>query len=409
MASTHEDSSAATGPSPGAQPAAKKPGKAKRILGVLAFILLAVVGYEGWQWFTSGRFHEKTDDAYLQADLVTLQARESGYIAEILVAANAPVRKGEVIARIDPEDYELALESSRNGLAVAEINVRQLEAQITAGEAAIRQAHAAVTAAEATSDGAQRAYRRARELKTTSAGTQAALDAAEANAKSSAAQVESARGALAQAEAELVLFKARLDTARLEVQSARTDLSKAQRDLDFTQIRAPFDGILTERRVEVGSYVGPGSPIGTLVPVQEVYVDANFKETQIADIHPGAKVSIRVDAWPKEVLHGTVDSLAAGTGQVFSILPSSNATGNFTKIVQRVPVRIQIDAQDRARLPLRPGLSVIAEIDTRTGASQQLMPPTTTPEEAAPDIAATSAAPEAAAKDAALPDSHNRG
>ncbi|WP_018000882.1 HlyD family secretion protein [Paracoccus sp. N5] len=376
-------------PAPASKP---KSGKAKRILGIVALLVLAVVGYEGFRWFTHGRFHQETDDAYLQADLVMLQARDTGYIAEILVAPNAPVAKGQVIARIDPQDYQLALENAANTLASAESATRQLEAQITAGRAGIQQAEAALAAAQATNDGAQKAYRRARELKTTSVGTQAALDSAEASAKSAAAQVESARAALAQAEAQLAVLNAEADSAKLQVRAARTGLRQAQRDLDFTQIRAPFAGILTERQIEVGSYVAPGSRIGTLVPVENLYVGANFKETQIAGIRPGSSVQIRVDAWPDAVLHGTVESLTAGTGQVFSLLPSSNATGNFTKVVQRVPVRIRIDDQDRTRLPLRPGMSVVVEVDTRTGEDRPLMPtPAANPARVEPGAAATSA------------------
>lgn len=363
---------------------APKSGKAKRILGIIALVVLAVVAYEGWRWFTYGRFHQETDDAYLQADLVMLQARDTGYIAEILVAPNAPVAKDQVIARIDPQDYELALETAANALSSAESATRQIEAQIIAGRAAIQQAEAALTAAQATNDGAQKAYRRARELKTTSVGTQAALDQAEASAKSAAAQVASATAAQAQAEAQLAVLNAQADSARLQVRAARTGLRQAQRDLDFTQIRAPFDGILTQRQIEVGSFVGPGARIGTLVPVGNLHVEANLKETQIAGIHPGASVQIRVDAWPDTVLHGTVDSLTAGTGQVFSLLPASNATGNFTKVVQRVPVRIRIDDKDRARLPLRPGMSVVVEIDTRTGEDRPLLPAPAPAETTAP-------------------------
>ncbi|MFT4013653.1 MAG: HlyD family secretion protein [Paracoccus sp. (in: a-proteobacteria)] len=376
---------------------APKGGKAKRILTVLALVVLAAGGYEGWNWFSYGRFHEETDDAYLQADLVTLQARDTGYIAEILVAPNASVTRDQVIARIDPEDYRLALESAANSLATAESAKAQLQAQLIAGQAAIQQAQAALSAADATNDGAQKSYRRARELKNTSAGTQSAVDSAEATAKSAAAQVESARAALAQAQAELTVLQAKAESADLDIRAARTSLSKAQRDLDFTEIRAPFDGILTERQIEIGSYVAAGSRIGTLVPVADVYVEANFKETQIAHIHPGARVALTVDAWPDVELHGTVDSLTAGTGQVFSLLPASNATGNFTKVVQRVPVRIQIDAADRTRLPLRPGMSVVTTIDTRTGSAQPpapaTAPATATPATATPQGAATSALP----------------
>lgn len=344
-----------------------KGSKAKRILSVLAILALTFAGYEGWHWFSFGRFHEETDDAYLQADLIQLQARATGYIDALMIEPNAPVARGQVIARIDPEDYQLALERAQNSLSTAKSAEAQLRAQIEAGKATIAQAEAALVAAHATNDGAQKSYDRAKDLKSSSAGTQAALDAAEATAKSAAAQVQSAEAALLQAKAELTVLQAKVDSAKLDVRSAETAVRQAERDLSFTEIRAPFDGILTERQIETGSFVTTGSRIGTLVPVRKVYVEANFKETQIADIHPGAEVSIKVDAWPDEVLSGKVSSLTAGTGQVFSLLPASNATGNFTKVVQRVPVRIEIETADRSLLPLRPGMSVIAEVDTRTG------------------------------------------
>lgn len=391
MASDQQAAPAATG----------RGGKAKRVLGILAVVVLALGAYEGWHWFSYGRFHEETDDAYLHADLITLQARDSGYIAEVLVGPNAAVTRDQVIARIDAEDYRLALESARNALASAVSAQAQLAAQVVAGGAGIAQAEAALAAANATNDGAQKTYRRATELKTSSAGTQAAVDAAEATAKSAAAQVQSAQAALAQAKAELTVLQARADSARLDVRSAQTKVTQAERDLAFTEIRAPFDGILTQRQVEVGSFVNTGSRIGTLVPVADIYVEANFKETQIGGIRPGAKVSITIDAWPGKVLSGTVDSLTAGTGQVFSLLPASNATGNFTKVVQRVPVRINIDPADRARLPLRPGMSAVTTVDIRTGSDTPLAPaaPAATPAPARSG-AATSALPTA---DAAQP------
>ncbi|HWL58387.1 MAG TPA: HlyD family secretion protein [Paracoccus sp. (in: a-proteobacteria)] len=359
--------------SPTEKPRAKS-GKAKRVLAILGILVISAAAYEGWHWYSFGRFHESTDDAYLQADLITLQARATGYVSEMLVAPDAAVERDQVIARIDPEDYDLALETAENNLALAQSAQSQLEAQIRSGNAAIAQAEAALAAATATNDGAQKSYNRARELKSSSAGTQAAVDAAEATAKSAAAQVKSAEAALSQAEAELTVLHAKQDSAALDARAARTAVKQAERDLGFTEIRAPFAGVLTERQVEVGSFVTTGSRIGTLVPVQDIYVEANFKETQIAHIHPGASVSVRVDAWPDEVLHGTVESMAAGTGQVFSLLPASNATGNFTKVVQRVPVRITIDAESRTHLPLRPGMSVVAEVDTRTGEDRPLMP-----------------------------------
>ncbi|WP_245155741.1 HlyD family secretion protein [Paracoccus ravus] len=362
-----------------------KAGKAKRVLLLIGAAVLAFSGYAGWGWYSHGRFHEETDDAYLQADLITLQARATGYVSELLIAPNAPVAKGQLIARIDPEDQLLALERARNTLASANSAVSQIEAQIVSNRAAIAQADASLAAAEATNDGAQKAYHRAKELKSSSAGTQAALDAAEATAKSAAAQVRMAQSAIAQSQAELSVLQARGESARLEIRAAQTAIRQAERDLEFTEIRAPFAGILTERQIEPGSFVTSGTRIGTLVPVADIYVEANFKETQIAEVKPGAEVLVTVDAWPDHPLRGRVESLTAGTGQVFSLLPSSNATGNFTKIVQRVPVRISIDDKDRALLPLRPGMSVIVSVDIRTGLDEEpavspQSPPAETPE-----------------------------
>lgn len=166
-----------------------KGGKAKRVLLILGAVVLAFAAYQGWHWFSIGRFHEETDDAYLQADLVILQAKDTGYIAEVMVAPNAAVTRDQIIARIDPEDYQLALEKAQNALASSQSAQAQISAQITSGHAAVEQAQAAITAASATSDGAQKSYRRAQDLRATTAGTQAALDQAEATAKSAEAQV----------------------------------------------------------------------------------------------------------------------------------------------------------------------------------------------------------------------------
>jgi len=370
-------------------------GRAKRILGILAVAVIALAGYEGWHWWSFGRFHEETDDAYLQADLVTLLARDTGYISDILVAPNARVAKGQVIARIDAGDYQLALETAQNSLDSKESAVTTLDAQIDAQNAAIQGSQAALASAQATSDGAQKAYKRTLELKASTAFNQSTLDSAEATAKSAAAQVKNAEAALAGTQADLTVLKTQRAAAVIDVAAAQTALKQAERDLTYTDIRAPFDGVLTERQIETGSYVTAGTRIGTLVPVDRVYAEANFKETQIEHIRPGAEVAITVDAFPDQVLKGTIASLTAGTGQVFSLLPASNATGNFTKVVQRVPIRIEISAEDRARLPLLPGLSVVVSVATRTGSDEAL--PVAPAASSTADPAATSDAAPAAA------------
>ena len=371
----------------------KGSGKAKRVLLVLGVAAIAFGAYEGMHWWTYGRFHTSSDDAYLQADVIALQTRDTGYISEILVADNATVAEGQVIARIDRGDYDLALKRAENTLASAQSAVARIGAQIAAAEAGVGQAEAALAAAKATDEGAQAAYDRARNLRASDTGSQATLDNAKAAALSAAANVQSAAAAIAAAKGQVAVLNAQREEAVLAVAAAETGVAQARRDLDFTEIRAPFAGVLTRREIEVGSFVAAGSRVGSLVPMSKIYVEANFKETQIAGIRPGARVSMSVDAWPDAELRGHVTSLTAGTGAVFSLLPPQNATGNFTKVVQRVPVRIEIEPEDRARLPLRPGMSVVVEVDTRTGQDEALpTPQPTTPAAATAPEAAVGAA-----------------
>jgi membrane fusion protein (multidrug efflux system) len=351
-----------------AAPAEGKPKRSRKLLIGMCVGLVALLagGYFGWNWWTVGRFMVSTDDAYVQADVTTLVAKASGYVSKINVQDNARVKAGDVLAEIDPVDYELAVTSARDKITAERATIARIESQIPASEAAVQQAQAQLDAAEATRVRAQADFDRAQQLAARDFGSRQSLDQARAARDNAIANVASAKAALAQARANVDVTKAQRAEAEAALAGLQTQLQSAERDLSFTTIRAPADGVVGNRAVDVGSFVNTGSRLMALVPTGTVYVSANFKETQLAELVPGQEVSLSVDALEKIELKGRVESIAPASGSVFSLLPVENATGNFTKIVQRVPVRIAISADDALRAHLRPGLSVVVDVDTRT-------------------------------------------
>lgn len=345
----------------------KRGGKARRVLLVLLAGGIAFGAYEGYSWWTHGRFFETTDDAYVSADITTVLSKVSGHVAAVEVRENQAVRAGDVLVRLDDGDYRLAVQSAQDGVASAKAAVVRIDRQIEAGHASVEQAKASVDAADARFVMAKTDYERQKRLVETKTTSQSTLDSADAELKESRANVASAKAAVTLAEANIGVLEAQRAEAIQAVRTAETTLAKAQRDLKFTVIRAPVDGVVGNRAAEVGNYLQAGSRIASMVPLSKVYVDANFKETQLEGIEPGAKVDIEVDAYPGEPIHGTVESISPATGAVFSLLPPENATGNFTKVVQRVPVRIAVSRSEAERGHLRAGMSVEASIDTRTG------------------------------------------
>jgi len=363
---------------------AAAPPKARRsprrlILPLVAIAAAAFGVHYGYYYFTDGRFLVSTDDAYVGADSVIVAPKIAGYIVAVKVRNNQEVREGEVLARIDPGDYRLALDAAKAKVATQDATITRIGRQIDAQAAMVAQAQAQVAAAAANAASAaadeQRAaleFDRAQKLAQTNFGSQQRLEQANADKKRTAAAVAGAKATFQSAEAQLAYAKANTDvlaTQKSEAVHTRAELAnaveRAARDLSFTEIRAPFDGVIGNKAVEVGQYVQPGTRLLAVVPLDKVYVDANYKETQLADIAPGQKVDVAVDAFDGKTLEGYVRSIAPASGAQFSLLPPDNATGNFTKIVQRVTVRIGFDAQAIKSHKLRPGLSVVATIHSR--------------------------------------------
>ena len=273
------------------------------------------------------------------------------------------MRLGDVLVRLDDGDYRLALAQAEARLGTQDATIDRLDKQIIAAATAIDQARAGVEGAQADATRTAADFERIQSLATTKSASQASLDAARNARDRAVAALDQARAALAAAAANLDVLKAQ----KLEAERTRKELeavaAKAKRDLDATMIRAPFDGILGNKSVETGDYVAPGKRLFALVPVSDIYVDANFKETQLANIRPGQPAKVVLDADPNHPLEGVVDSFAPASGALFSLLPPENATGNFTKIVQRIPVRIRV--KSGAERLLIPGLSVVVTVDTR--------------------------------------------
>ncbi|QPM89171.1 HlyD family secretion protein [Pseudooceanicola algae] len=354
-------SSEGAGPADGAAP--QKGSRKKVVLGGLALIVVLAGGYEGYGWWTEGRFMIGTDDAYVQADLSLVSSKLQGYVADIPVQSNQHVAKGDVLVRIEDGDYRIALELAEAKLPTLERTLARIDAQIVAAEAGVTQAEAELAGAEAALRTAETAQARAQGLSDRKVTSQAALDTANEDLDTARADKAAALAAITGAEAEVEVLKAQsaeTDSGRRELQLA---IDQAQRNLDHTVLRAPFDGTVANIAIEAGELVSVGASLAAVIPDRGLYVEANFKETQLAGIVPGEIATVTIDAIAGHEIEGRVVSIAPATGSIFSLLPTDNATGNFTKIVQRVPVRIELPAETEG---LRAGLSVVVEIDQRS-------------------------------------------
>jgi membrane fusion protein (multidrug efflux system) len=335
------------------------------LIGLGALALVGLGGWYGYDYLTVGRYLVSTDDAYVRADATTLAAKVSGYVASVEVADNSYVHAGDVIARIDDGDYKLALTSARDKVATQEATVARIGEQIPAQEAQVEQARAQLVSAQAAAVRAKSELERQQALAAKSFASQQTLEQALANRDQTAAAVQSAQAAIDAAIANVGVLRAQQQEAARTLKELQTAVAKAERDLSFTEVRAPVDGVIGNRAVQVGDFVQTGTRLAALVPLDNVYIDANFKETQLARLKPGQPVSVNVDALPGEQITGTVASVSPASGSVFSLLPPDNATGNFTKIVQRLPVRIHLPASVTGQRLLRPGMSVVVDVDTK--------------------------------------------
>lgn len=369
-------------PSAEAQPAAaaqtatvSEAGQPKKrrspVLPVVLAVLLAGAGWYGYEWWTNGRFMVSTEDAYIEGDIAIISPKISGYVEKVNVDSNQIVHAGDPLVTLDGGDYRIAYDQAVASKQSAELAVKRIDAQITGGEASVAQAKAQLGALQASVRGAEITAKRATDLAAKSVGTTADLDNAKVALDQANANLVAGEAAVASAEANLSLLKAQREEALSTVRLQDLAIQKAQRDLDFTVLKAPYDGVVGNLAVQAGDLVSAGKRLAALVPTSELYIEANFKETQIAHLVPGSKVSIHVDAYGEEPLEGTVTSIAPASGAIFSMLPAENATGNFTKVVQRVPVRIALPKDALAGGHLRAGLSVIVDVDTRTAPDAQ--------------------------------------
>jgi len=346
----------------GAAPRRKAPRFLLPVVLLLAAIGLAALGY----WWLVGRFIQGTDDAYLQADSVTVAPKVSGYVTEVYVGDNATVKAGDPLVRLDGRQYQAALDQSTATVDARRADVERAQAGITQQQAAIEQARAQLQVAQVNARHTDDEVRRYGPLAKTGAESGDQLSVLVSNRDQARATLAADKAALDQAQARMADLHAQIAQAQAQLEAAQASAKQAQLDLQDTLIRSSLDGRVGDRTVRVGQYAQPGTRLMTVVPVQSIYLTANFKETQIGRMRAGQSATVHVDALPDADLHGVVDSFAPGTGSQFALLPPENATGNFTKIVQRVPVRIRIDADEQTRARLVPGLSVTVEVDTRS-------------------------------------------
>ena len=339
---------------------------AKRYL-LMAAAALALIGgdYYGLNWYVAGRFIQSTDNAYLRADKVSMAPVVSGKITELYVADNQTVTVGQPLVKIDPRRYEMAVSAAKATITSREADVTKSEADLTHQDLVIAQAKADLDNAVENVQLAQQDVDRTLPLATRGVETQQKVDQVKSAIRQAESVVRLKQAVLDAARQEVTALKALADHSHAELAAARQDLGKAELDLNDTVLRSAIDGRVGDRTVQVGQFVQPGTQLLTVVPTDDVYLVANYKETQIGDIRQGQTATIHVDAFPDLKLTGTVESFAPGTGSQFALLPPENATGNFTKIVQRVPVRIKVNTTQGHMPILVPGLSIEVSVDTR--------------------------------------------
>ena len=342
----------------------------RRAIKRAAFVLagtLAVAGAAdfGHYYRTIGRYLETTDDAYVKADSTIIAPKVSGYIAEVLVTDNESVKAGQLLARIDDRDFQTALNQAKADVAASEAAVNNLNAQIELQEPLIQQQSAEVDAAEANLKFAQQERARSDDLMKSGSGTVQRAQQTDAALRAQTAQLQQGKSGLIAANKKIAVLSTEVARAIAQLDHARAVEQQAALNLSYTQITAPVDGTVGARSLRVGQYVQAGTQLMAVVPLDQVYVVANFKETQLTYVRNGQPVELYIDSFQSTRLKGHVDSLAPASGLEFTLLPPDNATGNFTKIVQRVPVKIVLDDQSLNGL-LRPGMSAVPTVDTKS-------------------------------------------
>ena len=356
---------------PAVQPIAPHAPKANRhplrkllLIGASVFAL-AGAAYFGWDYWTVGRFQVSTDDAYVKADSTAVAPKVSGYIAEVLVGDNEPVTAGQILAKIDDRDYRVALDQARADLEAAKAAVTTKFAALTAQRSVIDAAQATIAVDQATLTFAEQDDKRYAQLASNGYGSVQNAQQAASRLAAGRAAVARDTASLQNATSQLEVLKAELAQAQATVSRDEALRSQAELNLSYTAILSPVDGVVGNRTLRVGQYVQAGTQLMAVVPLAAAYIVANYKETQLTDVRPGQPVAISVDTFPGITFNGHVDSIAPASGQEFALLPPDNATGNFTKVVQRIPVKIVLDPASAFAGELRPGMSVYPTIATK--------------------------------------------
>jgi membrane fusion protein (multidrug efflux system) len=357
-------SNLAVNPVPATVPATRSTGRFRRLLLVgAAAAALAGASWYGSDYWTVGRFLVSTDDAYVRADNTTIAPKVSGYLRQVLVGDNEHVKAGQMLAQIDERDFKVALDQARADVAAAGAAIASKKAQLEVQQANIAAAKGAVEVDIAAKTFASQENKRYTDLAATGYGSQQNAQAAQAKNAAAEAAIQRDTANLASALKQIDLLKAEIVQAEATAARASALQAQAELNLGYTTITAPIDGVVGNRTLRVGQFVQGGTQLMSLVPASGAYVIANYKETQLTHVHEGQPVDVSIDMFPGQVVHGRVDSLAPASGQEFALLPPDNATGNFTKIVQRIPVKIVLEGG--APIELRPGMSVVPHISTK--------------------------------------------
>jgi membrane fusion protein (multidrug efflux system) len=336
---------------------------------LMAGAVLAVVAgaaWYGWDYWTVGQYLVSTDDAYVKADNTTIAPKVSGYLREVLVGDNELVAAGQVLARIDERDFKVALDQAKSDVAAANATIASRKAQLEVQQAVIDAAKATIDVDKATLTFAAHENKRYTDLAATGFGSVQNAQQAQSRDAGAQAAIQRDTANLASALKQVDLLKAEIAQANAVLARATAVQNQAELNLGYTTIVAPINGVIGNRTLRIGQFVQAGTQLMSVVPVAGAYVVANFKETQLTNVHEGQPVDIAVDMFPGQVVHGHVDSIAPASGQEFALLPPDNATGNFTKVVQRIPVKIALDRAKDSSIELRPGMSVIPTIATRS-------------------------------------------
>jgi membrane fusion protein (multidrug efflux system) len=349
--------------------APEAPKKKRPVLPIVLVLVLAAVGYFGYRWW-QGRDWETTDNAQVEGHITPVLPRVGGYVSQVRVEENQQVKAGDTLAVIDDRDLRTKLEAADADLQAAEEsatgNGSQVEAQAAAARAQAGAAQAQIAAAQANAEKARRDVDRLRPLAERNIVSKQQFDAVVAASAAADAQVRAARETASAASSQATAAGAGVRVTRSKIESARAARDAAALQLSYAVIVAPMDGIVAKKSVEVGQLVQPGQPIMSVVPLNDVWVTANLKETQTRDLKVGDPVEVEVDAYPGRTFHGRLESISPATGARFSLLPPDNATGNYTKVVQRIPVRVRFDGREDPQHPLRPGMSATVRIKARS-------------------------------------------